>query len=65
MWATVPRICLFEKGYGEDEFVLQEVDICKSFAMHLAAGCSLPLPYEILYSPLPSWTTTDLIDDHL
>lgn len=29
VWSTVPRLCLHEKGYGEDEYVVRDVDITK------------------------------------
>lgn len=29
VWATVVLLCLYEKGYSEDEFVVREVDITK------------------------------------
>ncbi|WWD20307.1 hypothetical protein CI109_104783 [Kwoniella shandongensis] len=27
VWSTVPRLCLYEKGYSEDEYVVRYVDI--------------------------------------
>jgi hypothetical protein len=30
VWSTVPRLCLEEKGYSKDEYVLKLVDISKS-----------------------------------
>ncbi|RXK35185.1 hypothetical protein M231_07556 [Tremella mesenterica] len=29
VWSTVPRLCLYEKGYGDDEYVVKHVDISK------------------------------------
>ncbi|KAK8849678.1 hypothetical protein IAR55_005013 [Kwoniella newhampshirensis] len=29
VWSTVPRLCLYEKGYSEDEYVVRYVDITK------------------------------------
>ncbi|ODO06807.1 hypothetical protein I350_04167 [Cryptococcus amylolentus CBS 6273] len=28
VWSTVPRLCLIEKGYAEDEYVVKYVNIC-------------------------------------
>jgi hypothetical protein len=30
VWSTVPQLCLVEKGYSEDEYVIKHVDIGKS-----------------------------------
>jgi hypothetical protein len=30
VWSTVPLLCLEEKGYGEDEYILKHVDISES-----------------------------------
>lgn len=27
VWSTVPQLCLIEKGYSEDEYVIKQVDI--------------------------------------
>ncbi|KIR29355.1 hypothetical protein I307_01260 [Cryptococcus deuterogattii 99/473] len=29
VWSTVPRLCLYEKGYSEDEYIVKYVDITK------------------------------------
>lgn len=29
VWSTVPQLCLIEKGYSEDEYVIKHVDITK------------------------------------
>lgn len=29
VWSTVPRLCLYEKGYSEDEYIVKYVDINK------------------------------------
>lgn len=29
VWSTVPRLCLYEKGYSEDEYIVKYVDISK------------------------------------
>lgn len=29
VWSTVPRLCLYEKGYGEDEYIIKAVDLAK------------------------------------
>jgi len=29
VWSTVPRLCLHEKGYSQDEYVVRDVDITK------------------------------------
>ncbi|RSH93308.1 hypothetical protein EHS25_007662 [Saitozyma podzolica] len=29
VWSTVPRLCLREKGYGENEYVIKQVDISR------------------------------------
>ena len=35
VWSTVPQLCLLEKGYSEDEYVIKHVDISESHVQGL------------------------------